>query len=623
MRKFIIILIVGLWCLWVPRGLAQGLDYGDAPEGVVAYPSSGLVGNFPTCMTVGPSLWIQHGLGWAYFGPAPMMPLPHPPGVGWDPDADGNGGFCPIFNPNNYDMDECFMDLDAGLMFPAPYTIQGPPGSEVVIPCPGGTGSSMGGTCQTMIWGINLDIWITNTRPNIAYYVNVLMDWDQNGVWHGAASCPSGPSPEHVLVDWPIPPGYFGPLSGLGPPPFQSGPHGGYVWARFSITERTVGQGWDGAGVFEDGETEDYLLRLDELDYGDAPDPSYPTLAANNGASHAIMPGFFLGAGVDGDVNGQPDATATGDDVIDGNDDEDGVTFQNLTAGNPNAIMQVTVSTPGGGAFIDAWIDFNANGSWADAGEQIFASQPVVNGVNNLNFSVPPTATVGSTFARVRLSLQGGLSYTGFAPDGEVEDYFLDILIPVELSSFNAASMNGAVELTWTTQSETENLGFHLYRNESENGSYRQITRALIPGAGSSQTVHHYHYTDVDVEKGKTYYYKLADISFTGVVRWHGPISVTITPVEDYVLEQNYPNPFNPETVIPFNLRQAGEVTLSVYNLQGQKVCDLVSGKLPAGRHTVKWNGRDGHGVLMPSGIYVYTLKVNDFVTSKKMHFLR
>lgn len=93
-------------------------------------------------------------------------------------------------------------------------------------------------------------------------YVNVLMDWDQDGRWSGSSNCPPS-APEHVLVNYAVPSGYVGPLSDLRPPPFTIGPNPGYVWARFSISEVMVDTGWGGSGQFEGGETEDYLLRVD------------------------------------------------------------------------------------------------------------------------------------------------------------------------------------------------------------------------------------------------------------------------------------------------------------------------------------------------------------------------
>ncbi len=237
----------------------EEFDFGDAPEGdnAIAYPSSGVTGGFPTCMTIGPSAHVQHGPGGAYFfNPAGA---PQPP---WDGESDGDAGQCPGCFPS-YDDDECFLDGDAGLIIPEPFTIDttGPPGN--VIPCPNSSGTPLGLTCTPAVWGGNVDIEVVNNTQS-EVYVNVLMDWDQNGQWLGASPCPSGPVPEHVLVDFPVPAGFIGPLSALGPPQFMIGPNSGFVWSRFSVSQNPVGNPeWDGAWIFEDGETEDYLLLVD------------------------------------------------------------------------------------------------------------------------------------------------------------------------------------------------------------------------------------------------------------------------------------------------------------------------------------------------------------------------
>ena len=72
---------------------------------------------------------------------------------------------------------------------------------------------------------------------------------------------------------------------------------------------------------------------------------------------------------------------------------------------------------------VNAWIDFNVDGDWADADERVLIDKPLTAGLNVVNFPVPATATLASTFARFRFSTQGGLSYDGLALDGEVEDY--------------------------------------------------------------------------------------------------------------------------------------------------------------------------------------------------------
>ena len=231
------------------HGFAQPLDFGDAPEGSPAYLAPLVPGSFPTCINVPIAPWIQHTNFGAFFGPS----------VDFEPE--GNAGLCPGFAP--YDADECFADGDAGLIVPSAYTITLPPS---VVPCPNVMlPNALGLTCQTAAWGPNVDIIVRNFMPGgTVGFVNVLMDWDQNGVWGGTSSCPLGPAPEHVLVNFPVPNGFPpGPLSALQPPPFLIGPNAGYVWTRFSITELPVPLGWDGSGSFEDGESEDYLLRID------------------------------------------------------------------------------------------------------------------------------------------------------------------------------------------------------------------------------------------------------------------------------------------------------------------------------------------------------------------------
>ncbi len=90
---------------------------------------------------------------------------------------------------------------------------------------------------------------------------------------------------------------------------------------------------------------------------------------------------------------------------------------------NPlDGAVDITVVTTGGG-LLDAWIDFNGNGNWDDAGEQVFISQPVLDGRNRLRISTPTAAVDGLTWARFRLSQTGNQSSDGVAISGEVEDY--------------------------------------------------------------------------------------------------------------------------------------------------------------------------------------------------------
>lgn len=163
-------------------------------------------------------------------------------------------------------------------------------------------------------------------------------------------------------------------------------------------------------------------------DFGDAPDP-YETRLSDNGARHEAT-GLMLGTQRDSETDGIPSISALGDDtsVV---DDEDGVSWGLIHAGQLDSSVTVIVQNATESAFVDAWIDFNGDGSWADAGERILAGAPVSNGANVLEFDVPSDALFGTTYARVRLSSIGFLNPTGEASDGEVEDYEVSIASPL------------------------------------------------------------------------------------------------------------------------------------------------------------------------------------------------
>jgi hypothetical protein len=90
------------------------------------------------------------------------------------------------------------------------------------------------------------------------------------------------------------------------------------------------------------------------------------------------------------------------------------------------------------------------------------------------------------------------------------------------------------------------------------------------------------------------------------------------TPTE-FVLSQNYPNPFNPETEICFQLPEDVHVTLSIYNMLGQRVCTLIDKQKQTGYHSIKWNGKDDFGGTVASGLYLYVIQAGNFNDVKKM----
>jgi len=90
-----------------------------------------------------------------------------------------------------------------------------------------------------------------------------------------------------------------------------------------------------------------------------------------------------------------------------------------------------------------------------------------------------------------------------------------------------------------------------------------------------------------------------------------------------YILSQNYPNPFNPSTVIKFSLTKKEHVTLSIYNIIGQRIRILIDGITTARDHKITWNGRDASGNTVASGVYFYQLRTSNTVLTKKMILVR
>lgn len=88
--------------------------------------------------------------------------------------------------------------------------------------------------------------------------------------------------------------------------------------------------------------------------------------------------------------------------------------------------------------------------------------------------------------------------------------------------------------------------------------------------------------------------------------------------IKNYALYQNYPNPFNLTTQISYQIKESGLVQLIIYNTLGQNVATLVNEVKSKGKYSVNFNAEN-----LPSGVYIYSLKVNDFVQNRKMALLK
>lgn len=188
-------------------------------------------------------------------------------------------------------------------------------------------------------------------------------------------------------------------------------------------------------------------------------------------------------------------------------------------------------------------------------------------------------------------------------------------VVPVELLSFRSNIVANNVKLNWETATETNNMGFEVYRNDQKI--------KFVPGYGTTSEKKAYSYEDKALAAGK-YSYRLVQVDYNGMKETVGNIEVVIntTPAE-FSLNQNYPNPFNPSTLIAFNLPVDAKVNLKIRNVLGEEIAELVNSTLGSGLHQVEFNASKFN-----SGIYFYTLEVSgvdgsNFSGTKKMMLIK
>jgi len=200
--------------------------------------------------------------------------------------------------------------------------------------------------------------------------------------------------------------------------------------------------------------------------------------------------------------------------------------------------------------------------------------------------------------------------------------------LPVELAVFTATVEGSKVVLTWTTASETNNLGFDIERRKNaDDGKGQWQKLGFVKGHGTTATPQSYTYVDEALAPG-VYEYRLKQIDAAGGFTYSAVVSAFVGLPTSYALHQNYPNPFNPETVIRYQLSAVSSqtnqpVVLKVYNLLGQAIRTLVDEKQRPGWYRVVWDGTNDAGQRVGSGVYLYRLEAGSFKQVKKMLLVR
>lgn len=224
------------------------------------------------------------------------------------------------------------------------------------------------------------------------------------------------------------------------------------------------------------------------------------------------------------------------------------------------------------------------------------------------------------------------------------KDGYLDIFVVNVTRGKSKLYMNQGGSNNWTTlelEGTASNRSAIGARVEVVSGSLRQIDEVR---AGSSYAS----MNSLELEFGLGQRSSIDSV----IVYWpsgikqvlldqpvNEPLKITETPgvtsvdakneiPEEFLLFQNYPNPFNPRTEIRYKLERRGLVQLKIINVRGREVKSFRKSHEQSGQYSITWNGRDGHGQLVPSGLYFYQLAFQDgaghqYSAIKKMTLLR
>ena len=188
------------------------------------------------------------------------------------------------------------------------------------------------------------------------------------------------------------------------------------------------------------------------------------------------------------------------------------------------------------------------------------------------------------------------------------------LVIPVELTAFNASVNKNDVVLNWTTATELNNLGFEIQRR-SDNGDYTSL--GFINGKGTTTEMNDYSFTDKTVDAG-SYTYRLMQKDFDGTFAYSQEVEVDIDLPLDYSLDQNYPNPFNPTTTIRYAIPEDNFVSIKLYDVLGNEVITLVNEQKQAGRYEMLFNASN-----IASGVYYYQINSGNFTQTRKLMLMK
>ena len=251
--------------------------------------------------------------------------------------------------------------------------------------------------------------------------------------------------------------------------------------------------------------------------------------------------------------------------------------------------------------------------------EQNIVNGPVVKELQPATVLIKPGSPEQSVMYVRMNSLEEGVAMPPLAKKkldpvalALLEEWINDPLLPVELVEFQGVADGSSVNLYWETLSEQNNFGFEI---ERRSGSSDYVNIGFVEGRGTTNEAQVYRFVDTTpLSHGQALGYRLKQIDYNGQFEYSQEVTVRLDTPHAAQLHDNYPDPFNPVTTIEYEVPLQGAVTLTLYDVLGREVRQLVDEVQPAGRHRISLDASD-----LTSGTYIYRLETGEVALSKTM----
>jgi subtilisin family serine protease len=193
----------------------------------------------------------------------------------------------------------------------------------------------------------------------------------------------------------------------------------------------------------------------------------------------------------------------------------------------------------------------------------------------------------------------------------------VDTALPVELATFEAAATEDRVNLTWSTLTETDNVGFYVQRKVGADGVWRSL--GFVEGSGTTTQVREYAFADRGIPfTENTLSYRLRQVDVDGAATYSDVRVASLGSPDVLSLEAPFPNPVRASATVRYTLPTATEVRVEVYDLLGRRVALLQDGYQELGRKELSFNTRQ-----LASGTYFLRLKAEDKILTERLTVVR